>query len=84
MIKTEIEIIESYAKWKEFYERNEMPEDIEEAVYAKAESKWVKLDDLLLDLEGFLQAEDYAELKQCVSDLIDELKEESKVGVKVK
>ena len=79
MIKTELEIIESYLPWKEYMDRNEMPEHIEKDVYAKAECKWVKLDDLLLDLEGFLQAEDYAELKQCVSDLIDELKEESKV-----
>jgi len=35
----------------------------------------VEVEDLLLDLESMLQAETYSELKQCVSDYIDELKE---------
>jgi len=37
--------------------------------------KVVEVTDLLLDLESMLQAETYSELKQCVSDYIDELKE---------
>ena len=74
-IKTELEIIESYLPWKEYMDRNEMPKSIEKDVYAKAESKWVNLDSLLLDMKSWLEAEDYDELKQCVSDFINELEE---------
>ena len=38
--------------------------------------KWIDLDSLLLDLNSWLEAEDYKELKQCVEDFINELNEE--------
>ena len=57
LVKTEIEIIDSYAKWKEFYERNEMPKDIEEAVYKKAETKWLVLPSGIDTLEMMLKKE---------------------------
>jgi len=40
--------------------------------------QFVSIPNLLNDLESWLQAEDYDELKQCVSDFINEL-EESKL-----
>lgn len=35
----------------------------------------VEVKDLLSDIESMLQADTYSELKQCVSDYVDELKE---------
>ena len=37
--------------------------------------KWVKVDDVLLNLRSWLQANDFSELNQCVSDYINELEE---------
>ena len=74
-IKTELEIIESYLPWKEYMDKNEMPKSIEADIYKKAEAKWVSMDFLLMNLNSWLEANDYAELKQCVEDFIDELKE---------
>lgn len=39
-------------------------------------AKYVPLDSLLLDLKSMLEAVDYDELKQAISDLINELEEE--------
>ena len=39
--------------------------------------KWIKVEDVLLNLRGWLQAGDYNELQQCVSDYINELEEPS-------
>jgi len=40
--------------------------------------KWVVVDDVLLDMKSWLEANDFAELKQCVSDFINELEENQK------
>lgn len=37
--------------------------------------KWIKVDDVLMNINGWLDANDYDELHQCVSDYINELKE---------
>jgi len=37
--------------------------------------KYINVDDLLIDLNSWLEAGDYKELKQCVEDFISELKE---------
>lgn len=43
-IKTELEIIEIYLKWKEYIDKDEMPESIEPEVTKKANTKWVSLE----------------------------------------
>jgi hypothetical protein len=40
-----------------------------------ANELWIPFSQLILDLKSMIEAEDYAELKQCVSDLINELEE---------
>ena len=44
--------------------------------------RWFSLDSLLSDLNSWLQANDYEELKQCVEDFINELEESYKEKVK--
>jgi len=42
--------------------------------------KWVAVDDVLLDMKGWLEANDFAELKQCISGFVNELEEKKKQG----
>ena len=37
--------------------------------------EWIKVEDVLLNMRGWLQANDFEELQQCVSDYINELEE---------
>lgn len=74
MIKRGVEI------WSEIRDISKNPattiKELSEQCFDKRISKrWVSVDDLLSDMNSWLQAEDYKELKQCVEDFISELKE---------
>ena len=74
--KKEIDIIEDYLiKYQYYIDKNEMPSDIEKEVMEKANTYWIKTEDVLFNLRSWLEANDFDELMQCVTDYIDELNE---------
>ena len=78
MIKTGVEI------WGEIRDINKFPAKSIEELSKKCFNplllkRWVSLDSLLSDLNSWLQANDYDELKQCVEDFINELEESYKL-----
>ena len=76
MIKKEIEIIEDYLKKYQYYiDTDTMPPEIEKEVTKKADTLWIKIDDVLSDMRDWSKSNGFDELHQYVSDFINELEE---------
>lgn len=74
MIKTGVEIWGEINDIKRFPAKS-IKELSEKGFNPLILKRWVSLNSILDDMNSWLQAEDYDELKQCVEDYINELQE---------
>ena len=81
MIKTAVEIWGEIQDIKKFPAKS-IAELSEKCFDVRILKRWVSMDSLLSDLNSWLQAEDYDELRQCVKDFINELEESYKDKLK--